>query len=260
MKCNFRNRDLFYEVHGQGPAIVLVHGFLESKSIWESLVPELAKKHLVIAMDLPGHGKSDCIEPVHTMELFAEALNSLLSHLQISQAIFIGHSMGGYAALAMAELYESKVAGLILLNSIPNADSTDRIKNRNRALAFLEKHPKEYVRLSIHNLFVDGTQNKYAHTIEKLRAEAMLFPIAGIRGAILGMRDRKDRSDILQQFKKVKLMICGSDDAIIPIQQSKTAATYCKTPIKVIEGGHMLLTENLNEIVKIVHFNDFFDI
>ena len=68
----FRGKKIAYKREGFGEVIFLIHGFLENLSMWDEIVVELSKTWQVIRVDLPGFGKSDCIEDIHSMELFAE--------------------------------------------------------------------------------------------------------------------------------------------------------------------------------------------
>ncbi|MCD8185339.1 MAG: alpha/beta hydrolase, partial [Rikenellaceae bacterium] len=75
--------------------VVLLHGYLESLEIWDEWAGKLGKAgYRVISLDLPGHGISEVIGPVHTMEFLAEIVELLLDKLQIPKAVLIGHSMG----------------------------------------------------------------------------------------------------------------------------------------------------------------------
>ena len=149
----YKNTKISYSDSGKGGAIVLLHGFLENQKMWQELVPELSKKYRVITIDLLGHGDSGCLGYVHSMEENADVVHSVLSELRIRKAIFVGHSMGGYVALAFAELHPANVKGLVLLNSTSKADSEERKKNRDRAIKAVKKDYMGFIRLSIANLF-----------------------------------------------------------------------------------------------------------
>ena len=122
MILNYNNTHIYYEIQGKGPALVLLHGFLESITMWEPLIPKTIENKTVITIDLPCHGKSGCIGKVHSMELMAEVVHYILKYHTIKSATFMGHSMGGYVALAYAEMYDAEVNTLILLNSTPAED------------------------------------------------------------------------------------------------------------------------------------------
>jgi pimeloyl-ACP methyl ester carboxylesterase len=135
----FKNTKVSYSDQGNGQAIVLLHGFLENSTMWNDFIPEFSKKNRVITIDLLGHGKTECIGYVHTMELMAEAVLAVLKHLKIRRSILVGHSMGGYVALAFAELYPDAVKGLCLMNSTAKPDSKQKKKTEIVLLKRLSK-------------------------------------------------------------------------------------------------------------------------
>jgi len=253
MTFYYKNIPIHYEAFGKGPAIFLLHGFLESSTMWNPLIQEFSKKNTLVTIDFPGHGKSGVIAETHSMELMAEVVNEVIQNLQISSATFIGHSMGGYVALAYAELFPEKVEKLILLNSTPIADSEERKENRNRALKVIDQNPQAYISMAIGNLFAETSREKFASEIETLKNEAYSFPVEGIKAAIKGMRDRKDRTEVLTGFKKGKYMILAEDDPILPILEAKKIAEQCGCSVKIIEGGHMSMIENRDSVVDYLH-------
>src|SRR5690606_18520452 len=254
MTFNFNNIPIHYETFGKGPAVVLLHGFLESSTMWKPLIPQFSKNNFLITVDFPGHGKSGVISEIHSMELMAEVVHSLLKEINVETATFIGHSMGGYVALAYAELYEREVEKLILLNSTSAEDSEERRENRDRSIEIVGKVPEAYISMAIGNLFAESSREKFATEIEALKMEAYSFPVEGIQAAIRGMRDRKDRTEILKNFKKEKYMVLAEEDPILPLFESKKLAQKNNVAIKIIEGGHMSLIENFDSMLKYLHF------
>lgn len=146
----YKNTKISYSDTGKGNAVVLIHGFLENKMMWQDLVLDLSKKNRIITIDLLGHGETECLGYVHSMEENADVVQAVLSKLRIRKAIFVGHSMGGYVALAYAELYPENVRGLVLQNSTSKADSEERKANRNRAIKAVKKDYTTYVLSLIH--------------------------------------------------------------------------------------------------------------
>ena len=119
----YKNTQIYYTDTGKGTAVVLLHGFLENKTMWDVYVSELSKKNRIITIDLLGHGETESLGYIQTMEENADVVHDVLSKLRIRKAILVGHSMGGYVALAFAELYPEKMKGLVLLNSTSKEDS-----------------------------------------------------------------------------------------------------------------------------------------
>ena len=108
-QIQYKNITIDYTATGKGTAVVLLHGFLENQTMWQYLAPVLATKYRVITIDLLGHGNTDCLGYVHTMEDQADMVHHVLHELKIRKSVLIGHSMGGYVALAFAELYPDNV-------------------------------------------------------------------------------------------------------------------------------------------------------
>lgn len=106
------NLNLFYQDIGSGYPVVLIHGMGSGHTIWGGLIPPLKKNYRVIAMDLRGHGLSSKTSGPYSTELFADDICILLESLDISEAHFIGHSMGG------AVVQELAINNLTIINSL----------------------------------------------------------------------------------------------------------------------------------------------
>jgi len=256
MIIHFNQTPIHYTIKGEGPCIVLLHGFLLGPYIWIDLVPKLSKKNKVVIIDLPGHGKSGCIAETHTMELMAEVVNSILEKNNINQASFIGHSMGGYISLAFAEKYKSKIKTLVLLNSSTKEDSPERKINRDRAIKVIKHNKEAFIKMAITSLFPENKKKQFTSEIEHFIEEALHFPTEGIIAAIKGMKNRIDRTSILKNHKGDKYMICGENDPIVPFSEMKEVAINSKTILKSVKSGHMSVNENIDEIINIMHLID----
>src|SRR5690554_1442359 len=103
MTPKYQNANIHYTKSGNGPALILWHGFPESTTMWDPLVSRIADKHTGIAIDSPGMGKSEPVAEVHTMTMMAEVVHALLQESNIDKATLIGHSMGGYITLAFID-------------------------------------------------------------------------------------------------------------------------------------------------------------
>lgn len=107
--------------------------------------------------------------------------------------------------------------------------------------------------MAISNLFSEVSKNKHTSEIEDLKKEALQFPLTGIQAAIRGMIDRKDRTDVLANFNRKKVMVCGKEDPIMPMSDSTAISKTTNTELIQLEGGHMSWLENTQEIYKILH-------
>lgn len=218
--------------------------------MWKAFVPEFSNKYRVIAIDLLGHGETECLGYVHTMEDQADMVHAVLHELKIRKAIFIGHSMGGYVALAFAELYPENMKGLVLLNSTSRADSEERKTNRERAIMAVKQNYTAFVRMSIANLFSEDNRESLADRIEEVRHEALKTPIQGIVAALEGMKIRKDREVILHFAPYPMLLILGKKDGILNYEDSLDQIENTKVKLVTFPDGHMSHIENEKELSK----------
>ena len=216
--------------------------------MWEAFVPELSKKYRIITIDLLGHGNSESLGYVHSMEDNADVVYAVLSELRLRKAIFVGHSMGGYVALAFAELYPEAVKGLVLLNSTSRADSEERKANRDRAIKAVKQNYSNFVRLSIANLFSENNRERLATEIEQVKEEALKTPLQGIVASLEGMKIRKDREVLLHFSPYPMLLILGEKDPVLNYQETIEQIEGTKVSLKTFPDGHMSTIENQAEL------------
>ncbi len=246
----YKNTTISYADIGKGTAVVLLHGYLENQRMWEEMVPELSQKHRVIAIDLLGHGQTDCLGYIHSMEDQADMVQDVLRELRIRKAVFVGHSMGGYVALAFAELYPEYIKGLVLMNSTSRADSEERKTNRDRAIKAVKKDYTSFVRLSIGNLFSEDNRTRLEDAIEKVKLEALKTPLQGIIAALEGMKIRKDREVLLHFGLYPKLLILGKKDPILNYEENANQIENTNTSLVSLPSGHMSYIENKVEVLQ----------
>jgi len=127
---DYKNIRIRYRSEGKGRAVVLLHGFLENLTMWNPFITELATKNRIVTIDLLGHGQTGCLGYLHKMQQQAEMVIAVLKHLKLSKYILVGHSMGGYVALTLAEMNPESIKGLCLMNSTALPDSVEKKKNR----------------------------------------------------------------------------------------------------------------------------------
>lgn len=231
-------------------AMVFLHGFLENHTMWDSFLPVLSKRNRIITIDLLGHGKTGCLGYVHTMEDMATAVQSVLSSLHVRKAVFIGHSMGGYVALAFAELYPKNVKGIILLNSTAKADSEERKQNRDRAVKSVKQNDSNFISLSIGNLFSPDNREKLNFEIENVKKEALKTPLQGIIAALEGMKIRKDRVSLLYMASYSTMIILGQKDPVLNYEETLEQLKNTKTELISLPDGHMSVIENKEATLK----------
>ncbi len=145
---------LNFERKGNGKeTLVLLHGFMENLSIWSDMEPHLSDNFSLLKIDLPGHGQSEIIAEVQTMELMAEEVKKVLDHENITKIHLLGHSMGGYVSLAFAEKYPEYLKSLTLFFSTYFPDDAEKKEQRIKSYRIIKDAFAHYARAGVPNLF-----------------------------------------------------------------------------------------------------------
>jgi len=250
---SYKNIQIAFTAEGKGKTIVLLHGFLESSTIWKNVVSAFKETHQIIAIDLLGHGKTEKLGYIHSMETMAETVHAVLSELKVEKASIIGHSMGGYVALAFAEKFPQQLEKLVLLNSSTVADSEERKENRDRAKRLVKQNKKAFISMAIKNLFTDENRNALRTEINALVEEAVQLPEENIIASVEGLKNRKDRTEILQLYSGEKIIIAGKNDPVVPFKEIKVIAEKTNSTFISFEDGHMSYLENEEELLKVLN-------
>lgn len=245
-----------YTDAGSGNAIVFLHGFCESKEIWSSFTVPLQEKFRIIALDLPGFG-SNTEQPVEdfSMEAMADYVYKAVHQLEVKKCIVVGHSLGGYVALALAERHPHLLKGLCLFHSTAFADTKEKKENRSKTIDFVKKHGVEtFIRSFVPPLFAFGLRKKLARQIEELMEVGIKTPEETVIGATRAMRDRKKRLKVLEEAKYPVLFIAGKDDQAVTLDKT---LEQCHLPANSLtcflaDCGHMGMYEKPYETRKAI--------
>ncbi len=222
--------------------VVLLHGYLESMVVWDEFVPLLSKSMRVVTLDLPGHGISTITGEVHTMEFLAECVANSMEHLGIKEYSVVGHSMGGYVALAMCEMFPERLRSVILLSSTPNADSEEKCDRRRREIELVKAGKKSTMaRLVPHAGFAPDNVKRLKDYVDDLEELIMLTEDEGVIAILGGMIERKDRNEVLLTTKVPHMFIFGRHDFYIPNEVAEElAARHPQAKVTWLDhSGHM---------------------
>ena len=237
-------RQVNYQCEGNGPAVVLLHGFGETSAIWE-FQKVLAQHFKLLIPDLPGSGASESISDM-SIEGLAETISTLLQNEAIEKCTLIGHSMGGYVALAFAEKYEHKLSGLGLFHSTAFADTDEKIATRKKGINFIKEHgAATFLKTTLPNLYSPATKANHPALIEQQLQGVNDFSNEALIGYYEAMIKRPDRTDVLRRVSIPVLFMLGRHDAAVPLQ---AGFAQCALPqiayIHVLENsGHMGMVE-----------------
>jgi len=249
MTINHKGASIFYTDQGKGTPVVLLHGFLENNRMWDHFLSVLCEQHRVICIDLLGHGFSESIGYVHSMEEMAAAVATVTTSLELRNISIIGHSMGGYVGIAFAKAYPENLSRICLLNATPDPDDDTRKRLRSRANVMAKKQYEQLVRMSFINLFDKKASTNYSAQINNALLEALDTPVQGYIAANSGMKDRPDSSSFWKTTPIVTGMILGESDLLIDAAKHELHYKSFTDFFTVLESGHMSYITNSQETI-----------
>ena len=247
------NKQVQYTVSGKGQPLVLVHGFAEDSDVWRYQLDDLVKTHLLIIPDLPGSGKSEMTDDM-SIEGLADAVKKIIDQeipeietvKEQDKPIVIGHSMGGYITLAIAEKYPQQLAGFGLFHSSAFADNDEKKATRRKSIEFMQTHGSAgFIKQSAPNLFTPEYRTENAIILQDMIDRYSNFDPAVLIAYYEAMIDRPDRTAVLKSFKKPVLFIIGKQDKAIPFEDSmKQCHLPQESAVHILENAaHMGMWE-----------------
>jgi pimeloyl-ACP methyl ester carboxylesterase len=219
---------------------VLLHGFPLDHHLWDEALPLLEDKFEVILPDLRGFGESTTVDSPYSMDDYAADIAGLLDALGLQKAAIVGHSMGGYVALAFARLYPERVRGLGLVSSQVLADAPERKEGRYKSAADVAANGiGSMVETMTPKFTTDEELQSYARASMERQQ-----PVAYI-GALKAMAERIDSTPLLSTFHFPVVIIHGDSDALIPIDRAREikAALPHAHLVEIQGAGHMPMME-----------------
>jgi pimeloyl-ACP methyl ester carboxylesterase len=247
MRTMINGIQMAYTDEGDGIPLVFIHGFPLNRSTWSKQVEAFKSNYRVIAPDLRGLGETEATPGPASMSRFAEDLHALLHHLGTGPAILVGHSMGGYVALAFARAFPKALRALVLVGTKAGADSPAGADVR-RVLA-------EKVQAEGTSVVVEAMAPKMlsaSHTDAAMAASVKDFMTTaspeGVVSALLGMAERPDAGAWLGKIRVRTLVIVGAEDTVIPPSESEILMMGIPSAqLKIIpKAGHLVAFEEAN--------------
>jgi len=213
-------KQVYYTVMGQGQPVVLIHGFAEDSDVWRYQVQTLSKFFLLIIPDLPGSGRSAMLKDM-SIEGLAGSIKSIMDAERLENSLVIGHSMGGYITLALAEKYPGLLKGIGLFHSTAFADTEEKKAIRRRGIAFMQTQGSAaFIAQSVPNLFTEDYRIKNNAILAGMTARYSSFDALALVAYYEAMIQRPDRTTVLQSINKPVLFIIGKQDKAIPFEDS----------------------------------------
>lgn len=211
--------------------VLFIHGFLENHNMWTHFVHELGKEYDCIAPDLPGCAPDSV--PIISLREVAAALQKFLGQ----SCFVIGHSMGGYIALELCELFPEKIRGLCLFHSTAQADSPEKKTDRDRAAAAALANKPLYVRTAINSLFSENFRIQNQPLIENLVHDALKMPGKCMAAYIMAMKNRVEKTTLLKNRPFPLYYFLGDEDKRLPLSEMNLELALLPGAVAHVEEG-----------------------
>ncbi len=217
----YNNAEIFYEVHGNGKPVILLHGFAETGSVWFNQTNYLKNTFKVIVPDLPGYGKSTKLN-IETAKVkiddYADCIYALLNEENIKSCTILGHSMGGYITLSFSAKHPELLNAFGFVHSTAFTDSEEKKQNRLHGIQMIENYGcYAFVKSTTPNLFTQKFKDENVAAINKLVEQGKSFNKKALQQSYYAMMNRNDSTALLKNSKIPVLFIAGNQDTVVPV-------------------------------------------
>lgn len=252
---------LHYIETGSGPAVVLLHAFPMDSALWAAQRRPLAQAgYRVVTPDLPGFGGSPAPAGPPSLDVMADEVAAMLDGLGIERAVVGGLSMGGYVTMAMMRRHRDRLAGVILADTKPGADTAEAAANRLAVAASVEQAGSASIVADgmLPSLLGATTRAQRAQVVTAVRRWIGAQRAAGVAWAQRAMAGRPDSSGDIASFGGPVLVLYGAEDTISPAADAHGMAEAARSggsTVQVVEipqAGHLTAVEAPDAVTRAI--------
>ncbi len=255
MKLRTSDTEIFYEVRGKGPDVVLLHPFPSSHTFWNGLAERLESRYRLIIPDLRGLGASEPGDGDATMDKHANDIVRLCDEVGAGKFAIAGCSIGGYIIFEMLRTYKERISAVALMNTKASADNDAAKANRYKAAdEVVERGPEAYIEGMLPKLVGESTRTNRPDVVEAAKATMLQSTAKGIAAVQRGMAERKDAIDLLPRVEISALIVGGEEDELIPREElAKMKNGIRRSELKIVaKAGHLAPFEQPEEVGKLL--------
>ncbi len=246
--------DVCVEGREREPALVLIHGFPLTRAIWEAQTEALARTSRVLRPDLRGAGTSSAPQGPYLIERLAADLAALLDQLGIERAGLIGHSMGGYVALAFARMFTERTTRLALVASRLRADSASEAAARRELADRVEREEsvEPVIEAYVPRLLSPPTLAERADVVDRVCEIVRQNTPCGVAATLRGMALRASSEDIAEDLDVPVLVIAGALDRVVSLDEARCVAERFPDGRLVVcdQSGHLPMLEEPGRVTE----------
>ncbi len=218
MRITSGDTDIFYDVLGSGPDVVLLHAFPVNHGMWLPVAQRLLSKYRFILPDLRGHGESGVGVGPATMEKHVADILRVCDAASAPRAVFAGVSIGGYVLFELWRRHAERVAALMLCDTRAQADTGEARANRLQSAEQVEQHgPGAYLEGMVAKQLSKHTVSERPEVVAAVRGMMAKMTAAGIAALQRGMAARPDSRSTLPTINVATLILAGAEDSLLSV-------------------------------------------
>ena len=251
MRIRVGDANIFYQVLGKGPDLVLLHPFPLNHHIWDPIAERLATRYRVILPDLRGHGDSEVGEGPATMKKHAADVLRVCEEVGVERAVFCGNSIGGYVMFELWRQQRERIRAMVLCGTKAGADDTDARINRLKAAETVEREgPEQFIEGMLARLPGESTRRNRPDIVDRARNMMRRMTVAGIAEIQRGMAERPDSIPTLATIDVPALVMVGDEDVATPLSEAEIMVRGVRgSRLAVVAGsGHYVPLERSEEV------------
>src|SRR5271166_4571343 len=240
---------LYYEVIGDGPSVVLLHPFPLNHNFWAAIAAQLSSRYRLIIPDLRGHGESELGDGPATMQKLADDLARICREEKTGKARFVGVSIGGYVLFEFWRRYREQVAALVLANTRAGAETPEskaaRLQAANRVL---REGTAGFFGEMLSKLLSQATRTNRPDIVNAARKMMQAMSPEDVAGVQRGIAERPDSVATLATIDVPTLIIAGEEDSVPRSEFELMRQSIAGSKLRVIPGaGHYAALEKPEE-------------
>jgi 3-oxoadipate enol-lactonase len=214
--------EIFYEVQGKSPSVVLLHPFPCHHEFWRPVAVALDSRYRLILPDLRGHGESEIGDGPALMQKHANDVSRVLDAAGVGKAAFIGCSIGGYILFELWRRFRQRVTSLVLCDTRPQADTPEGRANRLKSAdAVLEVGTEPFLETMIPKLMGRTTVSSRPDLVAGARALMRKMSAEDISLVLRGMAERPDSIADLKTINVPTMIVIGEEDVLTPLSDGE---------------------------------------
>jgi 3-oxoadipate enol-lactonase len=233
--------EIFYDIAGAGPPVVLLHPFPAHHQLWLPIAQMLSARYRLIMPDLRGHGESGLGQGSATMAKHVFDLTRVVDQAGIGRAVWVGVSIGGYILFEMWRRFRERITALVLANTKASEDSPEaRATRLATANDVIERGTEPFFESMLPKMLGETTRRARPDLVASALSMMRKMTAEDVAGVQRGMAERPDSMPTLKTIAVPTMVITGEEDALTGVAEAELMVRHIAgSRLRVVpKAGH----------------------